>query len=62
MAGARAAATWTAERLLQKRPSLPANPDIAHAFFRTGLIEARPPPYFRSVTRLKPTSQVELFE
>jgi hypothetical protein len=27
-----------------------------------GLAEARPPPYFRSVTRLKPTSQVELFE
>jgi hypothetical protein len=27
-----------------------------------GLAEARPPPYFRSVTRLKPTIQVELFE
>ena len=27
-----------------------------------GLAEARPPPYFRSVTRRKPTSQVELFE
>jgi hypothetical protein len=27
-----------------------------------GLAEARPPPYFRSVTRLKPTNQVELFE
>ena len=27
-----------------------------------GLAEARPPPYFRSVTRLKPTRQVELFE
>jgi hypothetical protein len=27
-----------------------------------GLAEARPPPYFRSVTRLKPTTQVELFE
>jgi hypothetical protein len=27
-----------------------------------GLAEARPPPYFRSVTRLKPTRQAELFE
>jgi hypothetical protein len=27
-----------------------------------GLAEARPAPYFRSVTRLKPTRQVELFE
>ena len=27
-----------------------------------GLAEARPPPYFRSVTRLKPTSQLDLFE
>lgn len=33
-------ATWTAERLLQKHPSLPANPDVAHTFFRSGLIEA----------------------
>jgi hypothetical protein len=27
-----------------------------------GLAEARPPPYFRSVTRLKPIRQTELFE
>jgi hypothetical protein len=27
-----------------------------------GLAEARPPPYFRSVTRLRPSPQVELFE
>jgi hypothetical protein len=27
-----------------------------------GLAEARPPPYFRSITRLQPTRQVELFE
>jgi hypothetical protein len=27
-----------------------------------GLAEARPPPYFRCVTRLRPTGQVELFE
>ena len=27
-----------------------------------GLAEARPPPYYRCVTRLNPTSQVELFE
>jgi len=27
-----------------------------------GLAEARPPPYFRSITRLKPTRQAELFE
>jgi hypothetical protein len=26
------------------------------------LAEAWPPPYFRSVTRLKPTSEVKLFE
>ena len=26
------------------------------------LAEARPPPYFRSITRLKPTAQTELFE
>jgi hypothetical protein len=27
-----------------------------------GLAEARPPPYYRSVTRLRPSPQVELFE
>jgi hypothetical protein len=27
-----------------------------------GLAEARPPPYFATITRLKPTRQVELFE
>jgi hypothetical protein len=27
-----------------------------------GLVEARPPFYFRSITRLKPTAQTELFE
>ena len=27
-----------------------------------GLAEARPPPYFRSITRLKPSPQAELFE
>ena len=27
-----------------------------------GLAEARPPPYFRGITRLKPTPQAELFE
>jgi hypothetical protein len=27
-----------------------------------GLAEARPPPYFRGITRLKPTGQAELFE
>ena len=27
-----------------------------------GLAEAQPPPYFRSVTRLRPSPQVELFE
>jgi hypothetical protein len=27
-----------------------------------GLAEPRPPPYFRSITRLKPTAQTELFE
>jgi hypothetical protein len=27
-----------------------------------GLAEARPPPYFRSITRLRPSSQTELFE
>jgi hypothetical protein len=27
-----------------------------------GLAETRPPPYFRSITRLKPTRKSELFE
>jgi hypothetical protein len=27
-----------------------------------GLAEAQPPPYFRSITRLKPARQAELFE
>jgi hypothetical protein len=27
-----------------------------------GLAEARPPPYFRGITRLMPTPQAELFE
>tara|TARA_B100002051_G_C16592180_1_gene563397 strand:- start:40 stop:951 length:912 start_codon:yes stop_codon:yes gene_type:complete len=31
---------WTVERLTQKHPSQPYNPDIANAFFRAGLIEA----------------------
>ena len=31
---------WTIERLTQKHPSHPYNPDIANAFFRAGLIEA----------------------
>jgi hypothetical protein len=34
----------------------------AYAYQPLGLAEARPPPYFRSVTRLKPNRQVELFE
>lgn len=31
---------WSLERLLGKHPSQPANPDIANAFFRAGLIES----------------------
>ncbi|MCP5052532.1 MAG: winged helix-turn-helix transcriptional regulator [bacterium] len=31
---------WTIERLKQKHPSNPYNPDIANAFFRAGLIES----------------------
>ncbi len=31
---------WTASRLLRAHPSEPANPDLAGAFFRAGLIEA----------------------
>jgi ATP-dependent DNA helicase RecG len=31
---------WTVEKLLDKHPSLPYNPDIANAFFRTGYIES----------------------
>jgi hypothetical protein len=27
-----------------------------------GLAQARPPPYFRSITRLKPSRQADLFE
>jgi ATP-dependent DNA helicase RecG len=32
---------WTAERLLSKHPSIPYNPDIANAFFRSGYVESR---------------------
>ena len=31
---------WTIEKLLAKHPSMPYNPDIANAFFRSGYIEA----------------------
>ncbi|MBX2942714.1 MAG: putative DNA binding domain-containing protein [Cyclobacteriaceae bacterium] len=31
---------WTIERLLAKHPSIPYNPDIANAFFRSGYVEA----------------------
>jgi ATP-dependent DNA helicase RecG len=31
---------WTVEKLLAKHASLPFNPDVANAFFRTGLIES----------------------
>ena len=31
---------WTVERLLQKHPSVPYNPDVAATFFRSGLIES----------------------
>jgi ATP-dependent DNA helicase RecG len=31
---------WTAARLLEKHSSEPYNPDVAHAFFRAGMIEA----------------------
>jgi ATP-dependent DNA helicase RecG len=31
---------WTVENLLIKHPSKPYNPDIAHAFFRSGYIES----------------------
>ena len=31
---------WTLEKLLDKHPSLPYNPDIANAFFRAGYIES----------------------
>jgi ATP-dependent DNA helicase RecG len=31
---------WTLEKLLAKHPSMPYNPDIANAFFRSGYIEA----------------------
>ncbi|AEW01037.1 transcriptional regulator [Niastella koreensis] len=31
---------WTVEKLLDKHPSLPNNPDIAHTFFRAGYIES----------------------
>ena len=38
---------------------------LRHRNLRTeplGLAESCPPPYFRSITRLKPTAQTELFE
>lgn len=31
---------WTVERLLEKHPSQPFNPDIANSFSRAGLVEA----------------------
>jgi ATP-dependent DNA helicase RecG len=31
---------WTLETLLRPHPSLPPNPDLAHAFFRAGAVEA----------------------
>ncbi|MDR0305322.1 MAG: hypothetical protein LBI42_00640 [Chitinispirillales bacterium] len=31
---------WTIEKLLAKHPSIPYNPDIANAFFRSGYVEA----------------------
>lgn len=31
---------WTVERLKEKHPSVPFNPDVARTFFRAGLIEA----------------------
>ena len=31
---------WTIERLIQKHPSVPYNPDIANTFFRSGFIES----------------------
>jgi ATP-dependent DNA helicase RecG len=31
---------WTIEKLIQKHPSKPQNPDIANAFFRAGYIES----------------------
>ena len=31
---------WTVERLAEKHPSQPYNPDVANAFFRAGMIEA----------------------
>ena len=31
---------WTTMRLLEKHSSEPYNPDVAHAFFRAGMIEA----------------------
>ena len=32
---------WKAEDLLEKQESTPFNPNVAHAFFRAGLVEAR---------------------
>jgi hypothetical protein len=32
--------TWSLEQLLSKHSSQPFNPDIANAFFRSGMIEA----------------------
>ena len=31
---------WTVDKLKEKHPSLPFNPDLANAFFRNGMIEA----------------------
>ena len=32
--------TWTVEKLLDKHPSIPFNPDVANTFFRAGQIES----------------------
>jgi hypothetical protein len=50
--------------------ALVRDPDSIERFLRhqglwtepLGLAQARPPPYFRSATRLRPSPQVELFE
>ncbi|MCK4506999.1 MAG: winged helix-turn-helix transcriptional regulator [Desulfuromonadales bacterium] len=31
---------WTVDRLMEKHPSRPYNPDVANAFFRAGMIES----------------------
>ena len=62
----RQASTWAATAGVDRKQTTHASSEMESpeelAAEPLGLAEARPPPYFRSVTRLRPSPQVELFE